>query len=87
MSEQPTNEPPTSEQPVSERLMSAQPLREQPLTPVEAVNLDSVHSGDLVIDAALQELREVPDDDLDGHLAAGQRLAATLHERLSDLGG
>ena len=72
MSEQPTNEPPTSEQPVSERLMSAQPLREQPLTPVEAVNLDSVHSGD---------------DDLDGHLAAGQRLAATLHERLSDLGG
>ena len=82
MSEQPTNEPPTSEQPVSERLMSAQPL-----TPVEAVNLDSVHSGDLVIDAALQELREVPDDDLDGHLAAGQRLAATLHERLSDLGG
>ena len=76
-----------SEKHLGEQPMSAQPLREQPLTPVEAVNLDSVHSGDLVIDAALQELREVPDDDLDGHLAAGQRLAATLHERLSDLGG
>ena len=76
-----------SEKHLGEQPMSAQPLREQPRTPVEAVNLDSVHSGDLVIDAALQELREVPDDDLDGHLAAGQRLAATLHERLSDLGG
>ncbi|CCI51805.1 hypothetical protein [Nostocoides jenkinsii] len=42
-------------------------------------------TGDLVVDAALAGLREVPDTDLDGLLAAGEHLQATLSARLSDL--
>lgn len=45
------------------------------------------HTGDLVIDAALDELRSVPTDDPDAQLEAAARVQQTLHARLSDLGG
>lgn len=48
---------------------------------------EGARTGDLVIDAALSELLDLPVDDLDGQVAAGDRLQRTLHERLSDLGG
>jgi hypothetical protein len=44
-------------------------------------------TGDAVIDAALRSLEEVPPDDLDAQIAAGQRVQQTLQSRLSDLGG
>jgi hypothetical protein len=44
-------------------------------------------TGDIVIDAALRDLAAVPDDDLDGQLAAGEHVQGTLQSRLSDLGG
>ena len=44
-------------------------------------------TGDIVIDSALQDLRNAPDDDLDAQVEAGRRVHQTLHGRLSDLGG
>lgn len=43
-------------------------------------------TGDIVIDAALQDLAAVPSDDLGATITAGEALAATLQARLSDLG-
>ncbi len=44
-------------------------------------------TGDIVIDAALRDLAAVPDEDLDGQLAAGEQVQRTLQSRLGDLGG
>ena len=44
-------------------------------------------TGDIVIDAALQDLRDAPDDDLDAQIDAGRRVQQTLQARLGDLGG
>ena len=44
-------------------------------------------TGDIVIDSALQDLRETPGDDLDAQIEAGRRVHRTLQGRLSDLGG
>ncbi len=44
-------------------------------------------TGDIVIDSALGDLASVPDDDLDGQLAAGEEVQRTLRARLGDLGG
>jgi hypothetical protein len=44
-------------------------------------------TGDLVIDSALQDLRDAPDDDLDAQIEAGRSVQQTLQARLSDLGG
>ncbi|NYG08255.1 DNA polymerase-3 subunit gamma/tau [Phycicoccus badiiscoriae] len=44
-------------------------------------------TGDIVIDAALQDLQDAPADDLDAQIQAGQRVQQTLHARLSDLAG
>lgn len=47
---------------------------------------EAPQTGDEVIDAALRDLAAVPDDDLDGRLAAGEHVQRTLQARLSDLG-
>jgi hypothetical protein len=44
-------------------------------------------TGDIVIDSALQELRNAPADDLDAQIEAGQQVQQTLQARLGDLGG
>jgi hypothetical protein len=44
-------------------------------------------TGDIVIDSALGDLAAVPEDDLDGRLAAGEEVQRTLRSRLGDLGG
>ncbi|MFC8502661.1 hypothetical protein ACFUC1_09880 [Pedococcus sp. NPDC057267] len=44
-------------------------------------------TGDIVIDSALQDLRDAPADDLDAQIEAGRRVHRTLQGRLSDLGG
>jgi hypothetical protein len=43
-------------------------------------------TGDIVIDAALRDLADVAEEDLDGQLAAGEQVQRTLQSRLSDLG-
>ena len=44
-------------------------------------------TGDIVIDSALQDLRDAPADDLDAQTEAGQRVQQTLQARLGELGG
>ncbi len=44
-------------------------------------------TGDIVIDSALQDLQNAPQNDLDAQIDAGQRVQQTLQARLSDLGG
>lgn len=44
-------------------------------------------TGDVLIDAALQDLEAAAPDDLDAQIEAGQRVHRTLQSRLSDLGG
>ncbi|GAB3445222.1 hypothetical protein GCM10027517_25800 [Phycicoccus ginsengisoli] len=44
-------------------------------------------TGDIVIDSALQDLRDAPTEDLDAQIEAGRRVHRTLQGRLSDLGG
>ena len=55
-------------------------------TEAAPVDTGAALTGDLVIDAALGELLAQGPDDLDGQVAAGERLQRALHERLSDLG-
>lgn len=43
-------------------------------------------TGDIVVDATLRDLAAVDDTDLQGTLAAGESVHATLTARLSDLG-
>ncbi len=61
-----------------------QPVPEQ--VPVETASAPP-QTDDIVIDAALRDLAAVPDDDLDGQLAAGEHVQRTLQSRLADLGG
>jgi len=44
-------------------------------------------TGDIVIDAALRDLLDAPDDNLDAQIEAGRRVQQTLQSRLGDLGG
>lgn len=44
-------------------------------------------TGDIVIDASLQDLQNAQGDDLDRQLEAGAAVHTTLQGRLSDLGG
>ncbi|GAA4389015.1 hypothetical protein GCM10023153_04880 [Ornithinibacter aureus] len=44
-------------------------------------------TGDIVIDAALRDLANTPEGDLDGQLEAGEAVHRTLQGRLTDLGG
>lgn len=44
-------------------------------------------TGDLVIDAALRDLAEAPQDDLDAQIERGEQVQRTLQGRLGDLGG
>ncbi|MEO5982587.1 MAG: hypothetical protein ABIQ13_09770 [Pedococcus sp.] len=53
----------------------------------DAPDLGEHATGDIVIDSALQDLREAPADDLDGQIEAGRRVHQTLQGRLSHLGG
>ena len=52
-----------------------------------AAGLGDKATGDIVIDSALQDLRDAPADDLDAQIEAGRRVHRTLQGRLSDLGG
>jgi hypothetical protein len=71
-------------------------VTDQPVDDQPSENLDDAHhptglgehaTGDIVIDAALQDLQNAPGDDLDRQLEAGAAVHATLQGRLSDLGG
>ncbi|MGO4343433.1 hypothetical protein [Pedococcus sp. 2YAF34] len=53
----------------------------------EAPDLGEHTTGDIVIDSALQGLRDAPEDDLDARIDAGRRVHQTLQGRLSHLGG
>ena len=44
-------------------------------------------TGDLVIDAALRDLAQAPESDLDAQIERGEQVQRTLQGRLSDLGG
>lgn len=55
--------------------------------PAEADRAENQPTGDIVIDAALEDLRNASPDDLDAQIEAGQRVHQTLQARLSDLGG
>lgn len=55
--------------------------------PAPAAGLGDRATGDIVIDSALQDLRDAPADDLDAQIEAGRRVHRTLQGRLSDLGG
>ncbi len=52
-----------------------------------AEGLGDVATGDVIIDSVLEELQQVPPDDLDAQIEAGERVHDTLKSRLSDLGG
>ena len=62
---------------------------EEPMEPVAATGHEAAppETGDIVIDAALRDLAAVPEEDLDGQLAAGEHVQRTLQSRLSDLCG
>lgn len=47
---------------------------------------ESVETGDIVIDAALRDLTQVPSEDLDAHIEAAESLQRTLQGRLANLG-
>ena len=51
------------------------------------LDLGEHSTGDIVIDSALQDLRDAPADDLDAQVEAGRRVHQTLQGRLSHLGG
>ena len=44
-------------------------------------------TGDIVIDAALADFEQADDSDLDGVIAAAERVHETLRGRLADLHG
>ncbi|KRE40086.1 hypothetical protein [Knoellia sp. Soil729] len=56
-------------------------------TPAAATEHAAPETGDLVIDAALRDLADTPDDDLDAQIERGEQVQRTLQGRLSDLGG
>jgi hypothetical protein len=62
-------------------------VSDQPDTPTGTAAEAPPETGDIVIDSALGDLAAVPEDDLDGRLAAGEEVQRTLRSRLGDLGG
>ena len=56
-------------------------------TDVDSTQAPAPETGDLVIDAALRNLAEAPEDDLDAQVERGEQVQRTLQGRLSDLGG
>ena len=56
-------------------------------TDVDSTQAPAPEPGDLVIDAALRNLAEAPEDDLDAQVERGEQVQRTLQGRLSDLGG
>jgi hypothetical protein len=75
-----------TDQPVDHQPVDLQPS-ENPDDPQQPTSLGEHATGDIVIDAALQDLQNAPGDDLDRQLEAGTAVHATLQGRLSDLGG
>jgi DNA polymerase-3 subunit gamma/tau len=65
---------------------AAEPPAAEPQASVDQ-GLGEHATGDIVIDSALQDLRNAPDDDLDAQIEAGRRVQETLQARLGDLGG
>ena len=65
--------------------MSDQPPQQHADPALEASRPEE--TGDIVIDSALEDLRNVGADDLDAHIETGQRVQQTLQARLGDLGG
>jgi DNA polymerase-3 subunit gamma/tau len=65
---------------------AAEPPTTEPQASVDQ-GLGEHATGDIVIDSALQDLRNAPDDDLDAQVEAGRRVQETLQARLGDLGG
>jgi hypothetical protein len=63
------------------------PAPAPPADDSRAPDLGEHTTGDIVIDSALQDLRDAPEDALDARIAAGQRVHQTLQGRLSHLGG
>jgi hypothetical protein len=62
--------------------------QEDPVADAEGRGALGAHAtGDIVIDSALQDLQNTPEDDLDAQIEAGSRVQQTLQARLSDLGG
>jgi hypothetical protein len=55
--------------------------------PAQTTGEGAPETGDLVIDAALRDLADTPDDDLDAQIERGEQVQRTLQGRLSDLGG
>lgn len=55
--------------------------------PGQGASAPAPETGDLVIDAALRDLAEAPEDDLDAQVERGEQVQRTLQGRLSDLGG
>ena len=55
--------------------------------PSQTTTQGAPETGDLVIDAALRDLADTPDDDLDAQIERGEQVQRTLQGRLSDLGG
>ncbi|NLX00881.1 MAG: hypothetical protein GXY39_14430, partial [Actinomycetales bacterium] len=47
---------------------------------------EDIATGDIVIDAALRDLSQVPADDLDAQIEAAEAVQRTLQGRLADLG-
>jgi hypothetical protein len=74
------------QQPEPQQPEPQQPEPQQPEAPVEQ-GLGEHATGDIVIDSALQDLRNATHDDLDAQIEAGRRVQQTLQARLGDLGG
>lgn len=62
-------------------------MSEQPQAAADHGTDAPPETGDIVIDSALGALAAVPEEDLDGRLAAGEEVQRTLRSRLGDLGG
>ncbi|HEV7171558.1 hypothetical protein [Pedococcus sp.] len=78
MTDQPVDHQPADEDQPSENADEPQQQR---------TSLGEHATGDIIIDAALQDLQNAPRDDLDRQLEAGAAVHATLQGRLADLGG
>ncbi len=78
---------PIADQPFSRPARADPPERDRTTTQ-QPTSLGEHATGDIVIDAALQDLQNAPGDDLDAQLEAGAAVSTqTLQGRLSDLGG
>ena len=91
MTDQHSHPTPTPRPPVPGPPSAAPAPSATPTPPVAgdgpAPDLGEHATGDIVIDSALQDLRDAPEGDLDAPIAAGRRVRQTLQGRLSHLGG